>query len=182
MNIKKKNKLIILLSVLIILLSVLISQYDSLFKKSEIIWNNSGNTNKDIPYVSKIDIYEESCNKVVYEIFYKNVKKIMNEKLDISVSHKEVNSGYAKKADGTIDYSKWINSEGGKGLRGLAFNTPVIGDGSIKYTSWITPQTKSAETDDLTVMIRTFDEKDNQIQSFKEVNLKRFKSWNNDCL
>lgn len=54
---------------------------------------------------------------------------------------------------------------------------PTNGSGSIKYRGWITPETQSAETDGFSVLIRVFDRNDNQIESFKQVNLKRTKVW-----
>jgi hypothetical protein len=181
-NIKNKNKLVVRSGVLVIAVSIFSYQYFEIGKTSEIIWEHKSDTTKDVPYISKVGIYEESCNEIVYEIFYENVKQTPSEILELGVNHKEVNSGYAKKEDGTLDYSSWIHSEGGRGLRGLPSSEPKDGSGSIKYRGWITPETKSAETDGFSVLIRVFDEKDNQIQSFKQVNLKRTKVWDNSCI
>lgn len=177
-----KNKLIVISGLLVAAVSIFSYQYFEIGKTSEIIWEHKSDTSNDVPYISKVGIYKESCNEIFYEIFYENVKQTPSEILELGVSHKEVNSGYAIKEDGTLDYSLWINSEGGKGLRGLASSEPKDGNGSIKYRGWITPETKSAETDGFSVLIRVFDEKGNHKQSFKQVNLKRTKIWDNSCI
>jgi hypothetical protein len=171
--VQKNNKNNLMVStILVVSVSIFIYQYYTIGKTSEIIWEHKHDLTKEVPYISKIGIYKESCNDIVYEIFYKNVIQAPSEILELGVNHHEVNSGYAKKEDGSLDYGAWLSSEGGRGLRGLPSSEPTNGSGSIKYRGWITPETQSAETDGFSVLIRVFDKNDNQIESFKQVNLK----------
>ena len=157
-------------------------QYFEIGKKSITIWEQQADKVKETAYISKIAIYDESCNEIIYEVFYKNVKNNPKEISELGISHKDVNSGYAKKEDGTLDYSLWLSSEGGKGLRGLPLSELKDGSGSIKYRGWITPETKSAETDRFSAFISSFDDKDNQISHFDQVEIKHTKLWDNSCI
>ncbi|MBE8232528.1 MAG: hypothetical protein HAW67_02245 [Endozoicomonadaceae bacterium] len=156
-------------------------QYFDIGKKSITIWEKKADNIKDTAYISKIAIYEESCNEIIYEVFYENVKNKPKEISSLGISHKDVNSGYAKNEDGTLDYSLWISSEGGKGLRGIPLSELKDGKGSIKYRGWITPETQSAETYGFHAFIRSFDDKDNQINHFDQVEIKHTKLWDNSC-
>ncbi|MCL1078407.1 hypothetical protein D5R81_11385 [Parashewanella spongiae] len=177
-----KNNLRIIIALPIIGISTFSYQYFEIGKKSITIWEQEAGKIKETAYISKIGIYDESCNEIIYEVFYKNVKNKPKEISELGISHKDVNSGYAKKEDGTPDYSLWVSSEGGKGLRSLSLSELKDGSGSIKYRVWITPETKSAETDRFSAFIRSFDDKDNQINHFDQVEIKHTKLWDNSCI
>lgn len=180
-NNKNNKNLVTIIILLIIGISIFSFQYFDSGKKSVTIWEQTADKAKEAAYISKIAIYDESCNEIIYDVFYENVKNSPKEVSELGITHKDVNSGYAKKEDGTVDYSFWISSEGGKGLRGLPLSELKDGSGSIKYRAWITPETKSAETDGFSAFIRSFDDNDNQINFFDQVKIKHTKFWDNSC-
>ncbi|MBE8232335.1 MAG: hypothetical protein HAW67_01275 [Endozoicomonadaceae bacterium] len=165
----------------LVVVAVFAYHFFEIGKTSIVLWEQKKIDVENKVQITKVSIFSESCNRIIFEISYSNVKNAKNATYKLRMAHTEANSGYRVKEDGTLDYSLWVSPPGDDGLRSDPAISLSNGSGSVKYSNWITPDTLSTETKRFWLQIDTYTDNGEQDNYFDHLEIKRKKVWNNTC-
>jgi negative regulator of sigma E activity len=162
------NKVIMVIIGLVIMGAVIFS-YDLLdFNEKAIpIWEKDKEKITKKAQITGVGIISETCNEIVYEISYVNVKNKGNRTHQI---------GGAELLVKNKDYN------GRSTLRGDSSIMLDNGNGKIKYKRWITPEKITSKTNKVWFQMDTVNNNDDDDTKYVDfVEIEREKTWDNSC-
>lgn len=162
------NKIIMVI-VCLVAIGMAIFNYDLIDfgKKATPIWEKDKEKITEKAQITGVGIISETCNEIVYEISYINVKNEGNRTHQIRGAELLVKNK---------DYN------GRSNLRGDSSVMLGNGNGKVRYKRWITPEDITSKTNKVWFQMDTVNNNDDDDTKYVDyVDIEREKTWDNSC-